>query len=84
MSTWLITGCSSGLGRHLAQAVRGWNAVVTARDPATVQDIATPHPQTALPLALDVTDRRQVAAAVRQAEFGAVDVPSWRPGKHSA
>src|SRR5271165_3532127 len=42
MPTWLITGCSSGLGRHLAQAVleRGWNAVVTARNPSTVRDIA--------------------------------------------
>ena len=34
MTTWLITGCSSGLGRALANAVleRGHNAVVTARD----------------------------------------------------
>ena len=34
MSTWLITGASSGLGHALAQAVldRGDNAVVTARN----------------------------------------------------
>jgi NAD(P)-dependent dehydrogenase (short-subunit alcohol dehydrogenase family) len=34
MSTWLITGCSTGLGRALAQAViaAGHNAVATARD----------------------------------------------------
>jgi NAD(P)-dependent dehydrogenase (short-subunit alcohol dehydrogenase family) len=78
MPTWLITGCSSGLGRHLAQAVleHGWNAVVTARNSAKVQDIAARYPDTALALALDVTDRAQVAEAVRQAEarFGAVDV----------
>lgn len=78
MSTWLITGCSSGLGRHLAEAVleRGWNAVVTARDPAKVQDIVDRYPDAALAVALDVTDRTQVAEAVRQAEarFGAVDV----------
>jgi len=78
MPTWLITGCSTGLGRHLAQAVlkRGWNAVVTARNPSTVRDIAAPYPNTALALALDVTDRTQVAEAVRQAEarFGTVDV----------
>jgi NAD(P)-dependent dehydrogenase (short-subunit alcohol dehydrogenase family) len=35
MTTCLITGCSSGLGRALAAAVlaHGDNAVVTARDP---------------------------------------------------
>jgi NAD(P)-dependent dehydrogenase (short-subunit alcohol dehydrogenase family) len=34
MSTWLITGCSTGLGRTLAEVViaEGHNAVVTARD----------------------------------------------------
>lgn len=34
MSTWLITGCSTGLGRALATAglASGHNAVVTARD----------------------------------------------------
>jgi NAD(P)-dependent dehydrogenase (short-subunit alcohol dehydrogenase family) len=78
MPTWLITGCSSGLGRHLAEAVleRGWNAVVTARDPAKVQDIVDRYPDAALAVALDVTDRTQVAGAVRQAEarFRAVDV----------
>jgi NAD(P)-dependent dehydrogenase (short-subunit alcohol dehydrogenase family) len=78
MPTWLITGCSSGLGRQLALAVleHGLNAVVTARNSAKVQDIAARYPDTALALALDVTDRAQVAEAVRQAEakFGAVDV----------
>lgn len=78
MPTWLITGCSSGLGRHLARAVleRGWNAVVTARDPAKVEDIVAPWPDTAFALALDVTDDALVTAAVQQAEsrFGAVDV----------
>jgi len=78
MSTWLITGCSTGLGRYLAQAVleRGDNAVVTARDAAKVQDLADAHPDTALALSLDVTDSAQVSAVVRQAEdrFGVVDV----------
>ena len=42
MSTWLITGCSTGLGRALAEAViaAGHNAVVTARDVAKVTDLA--------------------------------------------
>jgi NAD(P)-dependent dehydrogenase (short-subunit alcohol dehydrogenase family) len=78
MSTWLITGCSTGLGRALAEAVldRGDNAVVTARDAAAVRDMADAHPSTALPLALDVTDDGQVADAVRAAEarFGGIDV----------
>ena len=41
MSTWLISGCSSGLGRHLAEAVleARHNAVVTARDVSTVEDL---------------------------------------------
>jgi NAD(P)-dependent dehydrogenase (short-subunit alcohol dehydrogenase family) len=78
MTTWLITGCSTGLGRHLAQAVleAGYNAVVTARDPASVQDLVSDFPQTALAVALDVTDRSAVERAVRLSEerFGGVDV----------
>ena len=78
MSTWLITGCSSGLGRALAEAVlaRGDQVVVTARDADRVQDLADAHPDAALALALDVTDDRQVADVARRAEerFGGVDV----------
>jgi len=39
---WFITGCSTGFGRELAKMVldRGYRAVVTARDPARVEDIA--------------------------------------------
>ncbi len=78
MSTWFITGCSTGLGRSLAQAVlaRGWNAVVTARDPAAVADIFTEHPETALALKLDVAKNIQIADAVQQAQarFGGIDV----------
>jgi NAD(P)-dependent dehydrogenase (short-subunit alcohol dehydrogenase family) len=78
MSTWFLTGCSTGLGRHLAEAVlaNGHAAVVTARDAASVQDLADAHPDTALALPLDVTDAAQVRHAVEQAEerFGNVDV----------
>jgi NAD(P)-dependent dehydrogenase (short-subunit alcohol dehydrogenase family) len=63
---------------RLAEAVldRGDNAVVTARDAAGVQDLADAHPDTALALALDVTDHRRVVEVVEQAQqrFGAVDV----------
>jgi NAD(P)-dependent dehydrogenase (short-subunit alcohol dehydrogenase family) len=82
MSTWLVTGCSTGLGRALAEAViaAGHNAVVTARDVAKVADLAPPNrkatPQRVLAVALDVTEPAQVTAAVQQAEerFGGVDV----------
>ncbi len=78
MPTWLITGCSTGLGRALAQAVleRGDNAVVTARDPAKVRDLEDAYPDTAVAVGLDVTDPAQVNEAVRAAvdRLGAVDV----------
>jgi NAD(P)-dependent dehydrogenase (short-subunit alcohol dehydrogenase family) len=78
MPTWLITGCSTGLGRHLAEVVlaRGYNAIVTARDSVKVQDLVDKYPDTALALALDVTDGTQVTNAVRRAEdrFGSVNV----------
>jgi NAD(P)-dependent dehydrogenase (short-subunit alcohol dehydrogenase family) len=78
MPTWFITGCSTGLGRALARAVllHGWNAVVTARDPAKVENIAAIDRSLALPLRLDITDSVQIANAVRAAEarFGGIDV----------
>ena len=78
MTTWMITGCSTGLGRALAETVlaRGNNAVVTARDAGRVRGLAETYPETALALDLDVTDGEQVteAAAAAQERFGAVDV----------
>jgi NAD(P)-dependent dehydrogenase (short-subunit alcohol dehydrogenase family) len=78
VSTWLITGCSTGLGRALAEAVigAGHNAVVSARDVAKVADLVDIAPDRVLAVALDVTDPQQVASAARQAEerFGGVDV----------
>ncbi len=59
MKTWLITGCSTGLGKSLAKAVleHGDNVVVTARNPTSVEDLVSAHPETAVAAALDVTDR---------------------------
>jgi NAD(P)-dependent dehydrogenase (short-subunit alcohol dehydrogenase family) len=78
MTTWLITGCSTGLGRALAEAVlsRGDRAVVTARDASTVEDLASDYPDTALALALDVTDAGQVRTAIERGTeaFGGIDV----------
>jgi len=78
MSTWLITGSSTGLGRDLARAVlaAGHNAIVTARNADSVRDLAEAHPDTALAVPLDVTNAAQVAGALRAGEerFGAIDV----------
>jgi NAD(P)-dependent dehydrogenase (short-subunit alcohol dehydrogenase family) len=78
MSTWLITGCSTGLGRALAEAVigAGHNAVVTARDVAKVADLADTATRRVLPVALDVTKPGQIAPAVQRAHerFGRIDV----------
>jgi NAD(P)-dependent dehydrogenase (short-subunit alcohol dehydrogenase family) len=75
---WLITGCSTGFGRELAKLVlaRGWRAVVTARDPSKVADIAEGHADRALVLPLDVTEQAQIDAVVAHAKqrFGRIDV----------
>ena len=75
---WLITGCSTGLGRALAKAVlkHGHRAIVTARNPAQVQDIVAKYPKTALALQLDVANYTQIEFAVSTAEtaFGGIDV----------
>lgn len=76
--TWLITGCSGGFGMHLAEqaAARGDNVVATARNPATLQDLARRYPDTLRTAALDVTKPETIRAAVAlTAElFGRLDV----------
>jgi NAD(P)-dependent dehydrogenase (short-subunit alcohol dehydrogenase family) len=78
MTTWLITGCSSGLGRALAEAVlaRGDTVVATAREVSAVGDSSQAYGKKVLVLPLDVTDDAQIAAVARQANehFGGVDV----------
>lgn len=74
---WLITGCSTGFGRELAKLVleRGWRAVVTARDPSKLTDLAEGYGNRALVLQLDVTDRKQIddVVAKSQKHFGRID-----------
>lgn len=75
---WLITGCSTGMGREIAAAAleRGYRVVLTARNPATLADLGARFPERAAVTALDVTDRVQIAAAVHFAleRFGQIDV----------
>lgn len=75
---WFITGCSTGFGRELAKHLieNDYRVAVTARDAAKVQDLVDLNRDNALALALDVTDKTQVADAVAKAEkhFGHIDV----------
>jgi NAD(P)-dependent dehydrogenase (short-subunit alcohol dehydrogenase family) len=75
---WLVTGCSTGLGREIARAAleRGERVALTARDPARVAELAAAHADRAVALELDVTDAAQVARAVAETErrFGRIDV----------
>ena len=74
---WFISGCSTGFGRELAQQTiaRGFHTVVTARDPAKVQDLVAGH-DNALAVALDVTDQSSIDRAIHAAleKFGTIDV----------
>lgn len=75
---WLITGCSTGFGRFLAEAAlaRGDQVLLTARKPEVLADLAAQYPQTARAIKLDVTNPDDVAASVVAADeaFGGVDV----------
>lgn len=78
MSRWLITGCSTGFGREIARAALqdGHQVVVTARSRDAVADLADEFGDRVLPVALDVTDAGQIAAAVAAATdaWGGLDV----------
>ncbi|NVC25511.1 SDR family NAD(P)-dependent oxidoreductase [Kocuria salina] len=78
MSTWFITGASSGLGRAIAEHVlaTGHQVVATARNTSSIEDLRSAHPDTALTATLDVTDPASITAAVAAAQtrFGGIDV----------
>jgi NAD(P)-dependent dehydrogenase (short-subunit alcohol dehydrogenase family) len=73
MKTWLITGCSTGFGRALAELLleRGENVAATARRAEVLEDL-----DGALTLKLDVTRPEQIEAAVMAAQdrFGGIDI----------
>ncbi|MDB5820645.1 MAG: short-chain dehydrogenase/reductase [Rhizobacter sp.] len=74
--TWLITGCSTGLGRALAEKLisNGERVFATARKPEDLADLVAGHPN-ASALKLDVTVAADVAAAVAEVDkAGGVDV----------
>ncbi|WNV86012.1 SDR family oxidoreductase [Umezawaea sp. Da 62-37] len=75
---WFITGTSRGFGREWAEAAleRGDRVTATARDVDALKPLVDKHGDAVLPLALDVTDKAAVDAAVAQAHehFGRLDV----------
>jgi len=75
---FFLTGSSRGLGRQIAEAVlaAGHRLVATARQPASVADLAERYGDQILPVALDVTEPDGAAAAVAAGaeEFGRIDV----------
>jgi NAD(P)-dependent dehydrogenase (short-subunit alcohol dehydrogenase family) len=75
---WFITGTSRGFGRAWAIAAleRGDRVAATARDTASLDDLARKYGDALLPIRLDVTDRDADFATVRQAHdhFGRLDI----------
>lgn len=76
--TWLISGCSTGIGRLLAERAlaEGDRVVATARKPETLADIGADCEDRVLRHALDVTSSdsiREVVAAARE-RFDDIDV----------
>ena len=75
---FFLTGSSRGLGRKIAEAVlaAGHQLVATARQPASLADLAARYGDRILSVALDVTDPAAAEAAVAAgvAAFGRIDV----------
>jgi NAD(P)-dependent dehydrogenase (short-subunit alcohol dehydrogenase family) len=78
MQTWLITGCSTGLGRTLAESAlkEGHTVVGTARRTEALAGLIASSPDRFLALGLDVTDpaacHRAIHATIER--FGRIDV----------
>src|ERR1700735_1548508 len=75
---WFVTGSSRGLGRAIVQAglAAGNKVLATARDTASLHDLAERYGSQVKLFALDVTNETMAAAGVRAAidAFGSLDV----------
>jgi NAD(P)-dependent dehydrogenase (short-subunit alcohol dehydrogenase family) len=75
---WFITGTSRGFGHIWAEAAlkRGDKVAATARSTRSLAGLAEAYGENILPIALDVTDKVAVDAAVARAhqQFGRLDV----------
>ncbi|MBE5996049.1 MAG: SDR family NAD(P)-dependent oxidoreductase [Lachnospiraceae bacterium] len=78
MKTWLVTGCSSGLGKEIAEYLlsKGEKVAVTARNKEKVADYEARYPETAFAVSLDTSERESIENAISAIEerFGGVDV----------
>lgn len=76
--TAIVTGASSGIGRHSAIALSkaGWDVVLTARREVDLQETAAQCPNPVLVLAGDITDESFVQRAFETAKshFGRLDL----------
>ena len=76
--TWFITGCSTGFGRILTEALidLGENVIATARRSETLADIGVHAEEQILRLSLDVTNDMQIHDTVAKGfeRFGQIDV----------
>ena len=85
--TYLITGASSGFGAELAKTAlqRGNRVVLAARRKEALDDIVKCNTDSALAVALDVTNKVQRNAAVAAAleRFGRIDVLANVAGRGS-
>ena len=75
---WLITGISSGFGRHLAEQLLDWgdHVVGTVRRPESVADLQDKFPDLLRVEVLDVRDTEALRAVVERtvADLGRIDV----------
>ena len=76
--TWLITGVSSGFGRHLTEQLlqRGDKVIVTVRDTSKVRDLVERYPDAFHVEVLELTDTAAIRKMVEHsfARFGRIDV----------
>jgi len=74
--TWLITGCSTGLGRALAEYVLGLGdlVVVTARKLDDIKDFEQRYPDQVRVLELDVSKAESITALAAQIEASKISI----------
>ena len=78
MKTWLITGCSSGIGFHIASYALslGNQVIATSRNKEKLDTLVKQYPNQVLALDLEITDEHQIEKVVNQAiqHFSTIDI----------